>query len=329
MDEKNSHYCILGTGAIGGLIAAHLCHSGYNVSCIARGKTHEALKSNGIKVLREENEINVKPKIYKITDSIPNIDYLFVTLKANSLPSVVKDISSLITSDTTIVTGMNGIPHWYFNGLTSEYGNIRINSVDPDGIVTRGLPPNKIVGSVIYPAAELAEPGVILHKSGYKITLGEPDGSQTKRIETLALALNTSGLRAPIRKNLRDEIWLKLLGNVAFNPLSALTGGTLAEICANPDTRKIVIDLMNEAKTIGQKLGANFRLSIEKRIKGAEAVGNHKTSMLQDLEARRPMEIDAIVTAVQELGKITNTPTTVLDLISSLLRQKISVLGLN
>ncbi|PQM57258.1 MAG: oxidoreductase [Rhodobacteraceae bacterium] len=329
MSENDPHFCIIGAGAIGGLIAAHLSTSGYNTSCVARGKTHATLIANGIQVLREENEIHAKPKIYEISEKIPEIDYLFITLKANSLPSVAQDISRLISKKTTIVTGMNGIPHWYFNGLMSKYGNVRIKSVDPDGIVSKGLPPEKIIGSVIYPAAELKEPGVIDHKSGYKITLGEPDGSITNRIENLALALNKSGFRSPIRKNIRDEIWIKLLGNIAFNPLSALTGGTLADICANPGTREIVANIMIEAKAIGEKLGAKFPISIEKRIKGAEAVGNHKTSMLQDLEAHRSMEIDPIVTAVQELGEITTTPTKVLDLVSSLLKQKAELLGLN
>ncbi len=329
MSKSEPHFCIFGAGAIGGLIAAHLSESGNNVSCIARGETYNILTANGIKVLREQNEIDAKPNIYEISEKIPEIDYLFITLKANSLPAVAQDISRLISKKTTIITGMNGIPHWYFNGLLSKYGNVRIESVDPDGIVSKGLPPEKIIGSVIYPAAELKEPGVIDHKSGYKITLGEPDGSLTDRIENLSLALNKSGFRAPIRKNIRDEIWIKLLGNIAFNPLSALTGGTLADICTNPETRKIVANVMIEAKAIGEKLGAKFPISIEKRIKGAEAVGNHKTSMLQDLEAHRPMEIDPIVTAVQELGEITATPTKVIDLVSSLLKQKAELLGSN
>ena len=328
MPKNNPHFCILGAGAIGGLIAAHLCKSGYPVSCIARGSTYSRLLSEGITVLNDTTEIHVKPKIFKIDDIIPKIDYLFVTIKANSLPLIAKAIPNLITKNTTIITGMNGIPHWYFDGLSSDYGNKRITSVDPKGIVSEGLPPDRIIGSVIYPAAELKHAGLIYHKSGNKITLGEPDGCTTDRITKLSLALTNSGFRAPIRKNIRDEIWIKLMGNVAFNPLSALTGGTLAEICRNKETRDIAADIMREAKEIGEKLGASFPITIEKRIKGAEAVGDHKTSMLQDLEARRPLEIDAIVTAVQELGEITNTPTRILDLISSLLNQKIELLGL-
>ena len=328
MNKKNHHYCILGAGAIGGLIAAKLSNSGFNVSCIARGKTYDILSTNGIKVIGTNNQIHVTPKIYNIADKIPEIDYLFVTLKANSLPPIAEDIAQLISKNTTIVTGMNGIPHWYFNGLNSEYANLRINAVDPNGIITKNLPPHKIIGSVIYPAAILKEPGRINHISGTKLTLGEPNGLNTQRIETLAFTLNQAGFRAPIRKNIRDEIWIKLLGNIAFNPLSVLTGGTLAEICKDPETRKIVFDLMVETKNIGEKLGANFPISIEKRIKGAENVGDHKTSMLQDLESNRSMEIDAIVTAVQELGKKTNTSTKTLDLIGTLLKQKVKLLGL-
>ena len=328
MHDNNLHFCILGPGAIGGLIAAHLSEAGYSVSCIARGQTYSTLKAEGIKVFKETKQIHAKPQIYKIGDQIPKIDYLFITLKTNSLPLIAGSISNIISQNTAIITGMNGIPHWYFDGLSSEYGNHRMKSVDPGGIVTKGLPPKKIIGSVIYPAAELQKPGLIYHKYGNKITLGEPNGTITNRIKTLSLALRNSGFRAPIKKNIRDEIWIKLMGNVAFNPLSAITGGTLAEICENKDTRKIVADLMLEAKVIGEKLGSNFLISIEKRITGAEAVGNHKTSMLQDLEAQRSLEIDSIVSAVQELGEITNSPTTTLDLIASLLKQKVAVLGL-
>ena len=328
MNKYNSHYCILGAGAIGGLIAAHLSHSGYNVSCIARGNSYEKLFSSGIRVLGKDEEIFSRPTIYKIEDQIPEIDYLFITLKAYSLPTLANNVSKLITKKTTIVTAMNGIPHWYFSGLDTEYTNLKIEAVDPGGRITKYLPPHKVIGSVIYPAAKLKNPGVINHISGNKITLGEPDGSKSQRVEELALTLKNSGFRAPIRKNIRDEIWIKLLGNVAFNPLSVLTGGTLSEICKNPDTRKIVYNIMIETKNIGERLGAKFPISIEKRIQGAEAVGNHKTSMLQDLESNRPMEIDAIISAVQELGVLTNTPTKVIDLIGCLLKQKVKLLGL-
>ena len=326
--DINKHFCIFGAGAIGGLIATNLKESGYNVSCIARGNTYDKLSKNGITVISNSKKTLSFPKIYKLKEKIPQIDYLFITVKANTLPAIAKDLKPHITKNTTIITGMNGIPHWYFRGLNSKFKMAKIKAVDPKGVISNCLPPERIIGSVIYPAAKLIEPGVIKHISGNKITLGEPSGINTERINILSKTLNNSGFRAPIKKNIRDEIWIKLLGNVAFNPLSVLTGGTLEEICKNPETRSIVEEIMNETKSIGEKLGANFPISIEKRIKGAEAVGDHKTSMLQDFEANKPMEFDAIVTSVQELGKLTNSSTKVLDTIAKILKQKICLLNL-
>ncbi len=328
MSNPNKHFCIFGVGAIGGLIAAHLKHRGYDVSCIARGYTYDKIHENGITVINPYEKKTSKPRVFKIDEKIPEIDYLFITVKATSLALIVKKLKKHISQHTNIITGMNGIPHWFFNGLNSEYSDTKIEAVDPNGIVSDCLPPEKIIGSVIYPAAELIEPGIIKHISGNKITLGEPNGLKTERVNILSESLHNSGFRAPIRKNIRDEIWIKLLGNVSFNPLSVLTGGTLEEICKNPETRSIVKEIMNETKSVGEKLGANFPISIEKRIKGAELVGNHKTSMLQDFEANKPMEFDAIVTSVQELGKLTDTPTKVLDIIANVLKQKISLLNL-
>ena len=324
----NKHFCIFGAGAIGGLIAAKLKYHGYNVSCIARGNSYEKLSENGIKILSSSETIQSKPIVYKINEKIPQIDYLFITVKANSLPSIAEDLKRHISKKTTIITGMNGIPHWYFSGLNSEFKKTLIESVDPKGIVSNNLPPEKIIGSVIYPAAKLVEPGVIEHSSGNKITLGEPNGLKSERINILSECLNKSGFRAPVKTNIRDEIWIKLLGNVAFNPLSVLTGGTLEEMCKNTETRSIVEEIMIETKSIGEKLGANFPISIEKRINGAEAVGDHKTSMLQDFETNKKMEFNAIVSAVQELGLLTNTPTKTLDLVAKILKLKINLLNL-
>jgi 2-dehydropantoate 2-reductase len=326
--EINKQFCIFGTGAIGGLIAANLKKNGYNISCIARSTTYNKISKDGITVISDSKNSQFFPTMYKIDEEIPEIDYLFITVKANNLPETIKDLKPHITNNTTIITGMNGIPHWYFSGLNSKFKPERIEAVDPNGVISHCLPPEKIIGSVIYPAAKLIEPGVIKHISGNKITIGEPSGMNTERINILSKALNNSEFRAPIKKNIRDEIWIKLLGNVAFNPLSVLTGGTLEEICKNPETRSIVEEIMIETRSIGEKLGASFPISIEKRIKGAEAVGDHKTSMLQDFEANKPMEFDAIVTSVQELGKLTNSSTKVLDVIAKILKQKISLLNL-
>ena len=324
--SSKKHFCIFGAGAIGGLIASKLENNGYNVSCIARGDTYEKLFKKGITVISDSETTQSLPKVFKINEQIPEIDYLFITVKANYLPKIAKELKPHISKRTTIVTGMNGIPHWYFSGINSEFSNMKIEAVDPKGILTKYLSPKKIIGSVIYPAAKLIEPGIIKHLNGNKITLGEPSGINTKRINILSSSLNKSGFRAPIRNNIRDEIWIKLLGNVSFNPLSVLTGGTLEEICRNPGTRLIVQQIMSETKLIGEKLGAKFPISIDKRIKGAEAVGNHKTSMLQDFELNKQLEFDAIVSSVQELGKLTNSPTTVLDIIADILKLKINVL---
>ena len=325
----NKHFCIFGAGAIGGLIAANLKKSGYNISCIARSTTYSKISKDGITVISNSDKSQFFPIIYKVDEEIPPIDYLFITVKANTLPEIIKDLKQHITKNTIIITGMNGIPHWYFSGLNSKFKPLRIEAVDPKGVISHFLPPEKIIGSVIYPAAKLIEPGVIKHISGNKITLGEPTGMNTERINILSKALNNSGFRAPIKKNIRDEIWIKLLGNVAFNPLSVLTGGTLEEMCKNPETRSIVEEIMIETRSIGEKLGASFPISIERRIKGAEAVGDHKTSMLQDFEANKPMEFDAIVTAVQELGRLTNSSTKALDIVAKILKLKISLLNLH
>ena len=328
ISEINKHFCIFGVGAIGGLITANLKKNGYNVSCIARGNTYDKISKNGITVISNSERNQFFPTVYKIDEEIPPIDYLFITVKANTLPAVATDLKQHITKNTNIITGMNGIPHWYFSGLNSKFKPLRIEAVDPKGLVSNCLPPKKIIGSVIYPAAKLIEPGVIKHISGNKITLGDPSNMNTESINILSNALNKSGFRAPIKKNIRDEIWIKLLGNVAFNPLSVLTGGTLEEMCKNPETRSIVEEIMIETRSIGEKLGASFPISIEKRIKGAEAVGDHKTSMLQDFEANKQMEFDAIVTSVQELGKLTNSSTKVLDIVAKILKLKISLLNL-
>ena len=328
MSDLKKHFCIFGAGAIGGLIAGNLKKVGYNVSCIARGSTYQKLKDNGITIFTPSGESHSRPDIYHIDEKIPEIDYLFITIKANSLPLIAQSLKPHITNNTNIITGMNGIPHWYFNGIDSKYSVSRIESVDPNGIVSSYLPSSKIIGSVIYPAAKVVEPGVINHLNGNKITLGEPNGINTKRINILSEVLKNAGFRAPIKKNIRDEIWLKLIGNVAFNPISVLTGGTLEEICKNIETRLIVKEIMEEVKLIAEKLGVNFPISIENRIKGAEAVGNHRTSMLQDFEANKPIEYDAIIAAVQELGKLTNTTTQVLDIIADILKLKIILLDL-
>ena len=222
---------------------------------------------------------------------------------------------------------MNGIPHWYFHKLDNKYANYKIKCLDSDLLIDSILPPDNIVGSVVYPACEIVKPGTIKHIAGNRFSLGEPDGTESDRLKFISEILKKAGFRAPIQKNIRDEIWLKLIGNLSFNPISALTGATLEQICNDQGTEAIVKEMMIEAKTIAEKLGAKINMSIEKRIDGARKVGAHKTSMLQDIEARKPIEIDSIIVAVRELGELTNSPTPNINTILSLTIQKAKLIG--
>ena len=222
---------------------------------------------------------------------------------------------------------MNGIPHWYFHKLDNKYANYKITCLDADLLIDSILPPDNIVGSVVYPACEIVKPGTIKHIAGNRFSLGEPDGSESDRLKFISEILKKAGFRAPIQKNIRDEIWLKLIGNLSFNPISALTGATLEQICNDQGTEAIVKEMMIEAKTIAEKLGAKINMSIEKRIDGARKVGAHKTSMLQDIEAGKPIEIDSIIVAVKELGELTNSPTPKINTILNLTIQKAKLIG--
>ncbi len=320
--SKRYHFCVFGAGAIGGLIAFKLAYAGCNVSIIARGLHLEAIKNNGLMLESEGKIETVHVNAYHTNEVIPEVDFLFVTLKAHSIPPIAQDIGKLVNPNTTIVSGVNGVPHWYFYNMKRINIVNNIEAVDPKGIMTKFLPPAQIIGTVIYPACEISRPGLIKHLEGNRISLGEPSGAKTERIKLLSKSLQNAGFRAPIRTKIRDEVWVKLWGNLAFNPLSVLTGKTLDSLCDNSGTRAIAKKMMVEAQIIGERLGVKFNIPIEKRINGAAQVGAHKTSMLQDFEAGRPMEIDAIVTAVQELGKYTQTKTPTIDIISSLLKVK-------
>ena len=320
--------CIFGGGSIGGLLAVNLEKIGINVSVVARGQHLAVMKKNGLTLINSlGEETNFIVNCTDDPNSLGIQDYLFITIKSPALLPSLENLKPLVGKNTTIITCMNGIPHWYFHKLDNKYANYKITCLDADLLIDSILPPDNIVGSVVYPACEIVKPGTIKHIAGNRFSLGEPDGSESDRLKFISEILKKSGFRAPIQKNIRDEIWLKLIGNLSFNPISALTGATLEQICNDQGTEAIVKEMMIEAKTIAEKLGAKINMSIEKRIDGARKVGAHKTSMLQDIEAGKPIEIDSIIVAVKELGELTNSPTPKINTILNLTIQKAKLIG--
>lgn len=321
--------CIFGAGAIGGYVAAKLAQTDVEVSVVARGPHLAAMQDKGLTLLEEgKDPVNVPINASDNANDLGPQDYVFITLKAHSVPAVVGSMQPLISDQTTIVSGVNGVPWWYFHKLGGPYEGTRLASVDPGDVQWNGFGPDRVLGCVVYPAAEVSAPGTIRHVEGNRFSLGEPDGSKSERAASLSAALSAAGLRAPVRPRLRDEIWLKLWGNLSFNPISALTHSTLDVLCTDPGTRSVARGMMLEAQAIAENLGVRFPIDVEKRLDGGAAVGAHKTSMWQDLELRRPMEIDALVTSVQELGQLTGIATPTIDTVASLIKLRASVAGL-
>ena len=321
--------CIFGAGAIGGYLGVKLANAGIDVSLVARGSHLEAMQTNGLTLLEDQND----PVTVSVTASddpaeLGAQDFVIITLKAHSVPTVVGQIQPLIRPNTTIVSGVNGVPWWYFHKLDGALEGTRIASVDPGNTQWNGFGPERVLGCVVYPAAEVIEPGVIKHVEGNRFSLGEPDGSRSDRALALSKAFMQAGLKAPVRPRIRDEIWIKLWGNLSFNPLSALTHATLDVLCADTGTRGVARAMMVEAQALAEKLGTKFPIDVDRRIDGAAAVGPHRTSMLQDLDMNRPMEIDALVTSVQELGRLTNTATPTIDTVLALIRLRAKSAGL-
>ena len=312
--------CVFGAGAIGGYMGVKLAQAGADVSLVARGPHLAAMQQNGLRLIEEGQEHKVLVSASDTPSDLGEQDYIIVTLKAHSVPPVVEKMRPLIGKNTTIVSGVNGVPWWYFHKIGGPLEGTRLHSVDPDDAQWNGFGPDNVLGCVVYPAAEVIEPGVIKHIEGNRFSLGEPDGSKSERAIALSQALSAAGLKAPVRPKLRDEIWVKLWGNLSFNPISALTHATLDVLCTDEGTRPIARAMMLEAQEIAEKLGVKFPIDVERRIDGGAAVGAHRTSMLQDLDQGRPMEIDALVASVQELGKITQTPTPIIDTVLGLVR---------
>jgi 2-dehydropantoate 2-reductase len=321
--------CIFGAGAIGGYMGVKLAQAGADVSLVARGPHLAAMRENGLTLLEEGKEpVTVKVTASDDPAALGAQDYVIVTLKAHSVPPVVAKMQPLIGPDTTIVSGVNGVPWWYFHKHGGEFEGTRLTSVDPGDAQWAGFGPDRVLGCVVYPAAEVVEPGVVRHIEGNRFSLGEPDGSKSDRAVALSQALSAAGLKAPVRPRIRDEIWIKLWGNLSFNPISALTHATLDVLCTDPGTRAVARAMMVEAQEIAEKLGVKFPIDVDRRIDGGAAVGAHRTSMWQDLELGRPMEIDALVTSVQELGQLTGTPTPTVDTVLALIRLRARVAGL-
>jgi 2-dehydropantoate 2-reductase len=306
---------IVGAGSIGGYLGAFLAAAGDDVTFIARGANLEAIRSNGMKVQMEDGGWKIATNVRafdKMSEAGPH-DAVLLTVKAHQVAAVADDLHHLCDANTSIVTMQNGIPWWYFQRHGGQYEGAAVTSADPDGSIARAVDPARIIGTVVYPAAVLEAPGVVRVVEGKRFTLGELDGTTTPRIEAIAARFVAAGFKAPVSDDLRAEIWLKLIGNLAFNPISALTHATLEDLCRYPLTRELSKQMMTEAEAIATKLGITMRASIEKRIAGAEKVGPHKTSMLQDVEHGRALELEALVGAVIELGRLTGTPTPHID----------------
>jgi 2-dehydropantoate 2-reductase len=313
--------CVVGAGAIGGLLAAKLQHAGQDVSVIARGPHLAAIRANGLKLIEDGgNEVVAR---VRATDKIGEVgpqDLVILGMKAHQVAAVVVDLKQLYGRDTMVLTAQNGIPWWYFFKHGGAYEGRQLASVDPNGAIAANLPIDRVIASIVYPAAEIVEPGVVKHIEGNRFSLAEIDNSETPRIKLVSETLKHAGFRAPVVSDIRAELWTKLWGNLSFNPISALTHATLQDLCLFPLTRELVADMMREAQTIGEALGIRFRIPIEKRIAGGEAVGRHKTSMLQDIEAGRAVEADALIGSVIELGRITSIPTPHLDSVYALVK---------
>lgn len=313
---------VFGAGAIGGYLAAKLAAAGrVDLSLVARGPHLEAITSRGLTLIEDSRESTHRVRATADATALGPQDYILLTLKAHSISPALAAIAPLLGEHTAVVTMQNGVPWWYFHASGGSLEGTRLETVDPGGRIWDAIGPERVIGSVVYPATEVDAPGVVRHVDGNRFSLGEPDGSISERTQALAAELIAAGLKAPVRPDIRSEIWVKLWGNVAFNPISALTGSTLDAIVGDPGTRAVARAMMVEAQAIGEALGIRFPIEVDKRIDGAGKVGDHKTSMLQDLEHGRPMEIDAVVAAVQELGRLVQLPTPTIAIVLALIQQ--------
>ncbi|MBI2961140.1 MAG: 2-dehydropantoate 2-reductase [Betaproteobacteria bacterium] len=313
--------CVVGAGAIGGLMAARLALAGNEVTVIDQGAHLAAIQANGLKLEWHDGKVETaKVKALDKTAGAGRQDLVILAVKAHFLDQVVRDIDPLLGPDTIVLTVQNGLPWWYFQKLGGKYTERKLESLDPSGILSQKIDAGRLVGCVVYPAAAVTAPGVIHHVEGDRFPIGELDGSETERAKMLHDVLVKAGLKSRVLADIRSEIWLKAWGNLSFNPISALTHATLEDICKFPETRQLAAKMMEEAQAIAQKLGITFRVSIEKRIAGAEAVGPHKTSMLQDVEAGRSLETEALIGSVLEMAKVTETPAPAIEAVYAMVK---------
>ncbi|MFI9102382.1 2-dehydropantoate 2-reductase [Streptomyces fildesensis] len=299
---------VVGAGAIGAFVGASLHRAGAEVHLIARGPHLAAMRQDGVRVLSPRGDFTARPAATDDPASIGPVDYVFLGLKANSYADCGALVNPLLHDGTAVIAAQNGIPWWYFHRLPGAHTGQRIASVDPGGAVSAVLPPERAIGCVVYAATELEAPGVVRHLEGTRFSIGEPDMSVSRRCLDFSEAMRSGGLKCPVEPDLRNDIWIKLLGNISFNPISALSRATMAQICRHPDTRELVVTMMRETLEVAARVGCRPKISIERRMAGAERVGDHKTSTLQDLERGKPLELDVLLAAVVELAALTDTP---------------------
>ena len=316
--------CIVGAGATGGYLGVKLINAGFDVSLVARGAHLTAMKKKGLTLIENDKEITCSPKCSDSMKELGKMDFIFITLKAYSINGLVEEISTMFDENTSVISAYNGIPWWYFFGAEGQFKNYRIKCIDPENIQWNVITPERIIGCVVYPATEIIEPGVIKHIEGNRFSLGEPNGAQTERISSISKAMARADLKAPVRKNIRQEIWMKLIGNLAFNPLSVITEETLDVLLLNEENKKTAYEAMKEASLIMGKLNVPMSVSIDQRIEGAAKVGSHKTSMLQDYERGKELELDALVVAVKEIADLLGIKTPTIDRILHTVTEKIS-----
>jgi 2-dehydropantoate 2-reductase len=311
---------IVGAGAIGAYVGLRLALGGETVTFIARGANLEAIRTRGVRVIGADGKEEVASNVRATADyaEAGPQDLVILAIKAHQVEAIAPEVPQMFNAGTVVVPMQNGIPYWYFHHHGGELAGTRVRSVDPNGLIGQKIPADRVIGCVVYPAAELVSPGVVQHIEGNRFPVGEPDGSNSERVTRISQCFVAGGLQAPVLNDIRAEIWLKLWGNLTFNPISALSRATLASICQYPPTRELAVAMMTEAQTIANKLGIKFRVPLEKRVAGAERVGHHKTSMLQDVEAGRALEIDALLGSVVELARLTRTPTPCIDTVFAL-----------
>ena len=296
-------FLVAGAGAIGAYVGARMARAGYDVTLFARGPHLRAMQEHGVRVKSTEGDFVARPRIAGSLEEVGPVDVVFLGVKAHGLPQLAPHLAPVLGPDTVVVSTQNGIPWWYFQGFGGQWDGLRLERVDPDGVISSAIAARRVIGSIVYFATDLVAPGVVQHIEGNRISLGEPDGTRSERSRRIAEALIASGLRCPVTARIRHEIWVKVLGNASFNPVSALTRATLVQMVRDPGICSVIRNIMQEVEQVSGKLGMELPISIDQRIAGAEKVGEHKTSMLQDLEAGRPMELEALVGAVVELGE--------------------------